>query len=295
VLDSDGDFVDDRLYVGDIGGQVWRVDLGNDIASSGGNREGSSVIGRLANISATGSGGINERRFFEPPSVVQVEDNTYASTSVFDYVLMGTGWRAHPLNKTVHDRFYAFRDRQVPGKMTDADSNNLADSYPSGTTPANTPINNANLIDVTNQVLQSGNSTHEDSLGWYFDFEGLAHDGEKVLSAPVTIAGSVFFTTYQPDVASNTDLCSAQIGGGNAYNFNVLNAGATIDWDLDGTVESLADRALSLGGGIPSDVVPVFTKEGIVGIVGIEGGAAQLGTLSGLPRFRTYWYEEPGD
>jgi hypothetical protein len=53
----------------------------------------------------------------------------------------------------------------------------------------------------------------------------------------------------------------------------------------------MADRGLALGGGIPSDVVPVFTKEGVVGIVGIEGGATQLGSLAGLPRFRTYWYE----
>jgi type IV pilus assembly protein PilY1 len=104
----------------------------------------------------------------------------------------------------------------------------------------------------------------------------------------------VFVTTYAPDATTNTDLCQAQIGGGSAYNFNVLSSAATIDWDLDGDVEDLADRTLVLGGGIPSDVVPVFTKEGIVGIVGIEGGAAQLGTLSALPRFRTYWYEESG-
>ena len=115
-----------------------------------------------------------------------------------------------------------------------------------------------------------------------------------MLSAPITIAGTVFFTTYQPDATTNTDACQAQIGGGSAYNFDILSTKATIDWDLDDEVDDLADRNLSLGGGIPSDVVPVFTKEGIVGIVGIEGGAAQLGTLSGLPRYRTYWYEESG-
>src|SRR5690606_12359094 len=132
------------------------------------------------------------------------------------------------------------------------------------------------------------------SQGWYYDFTTAGNDGEKVLSAPITIAGTVFFTTYQPDAVTNAEACSAQIGGGNAYNFSVLRAAATIDWDLDGSIDPLEDRALRLGGGIPSDVVPVFTKEGVVGIVGIEGGAAQLGTLSGLPRFRTYWYEESG-
>ena len=143
-------------------------------------------------------------------------------------------------------------------------------------------------------MLDADEATHDESLGWYFDFTSSGNDGEKVLSAPITIANTVFFTTYLPDAISSVDQCSAQIGGGNAYNFGILNAGATIDWDLDNPLDPLLDRTKSLGGGIPSDVVPVFTKEGIVGIVGIEGGAAQLGTLSGLPRFRTYWYEESG-
>lgn len=298
VLDSDGDGVDDRLYVGDLGGQVWRVDLAADVKATGSGRAGSSVVGRLAAISSTGSGGINERRFFEPPSVVQVKDSEYsdAAGGEYDYILIGTGWRQHPLDKKVHDRFYAFRD-EVIGPMNDASpGDNLADSYPADTS-GNAPISNADLIDITTRILNVDDTDIDDikaSQGWYYDFTTAGNDGEKVLSAPITIAGTVFFTTYQPDAVTNAEACSAQIGGGNAYNFSVLRAAATIDWDLDGSIDPLEDRALRLGGGIPSDVVPVFTKEGVVGIVGIEGGAAQLGTLSGLPRFRTYWYEESG-
>jgi type IV pilus assembly protein PilY1 len=228
--------------------------------------------------------------------VVQVKDEKYAdaANSEYDYVLMGTGWRPHPLNKTVHDRFYAFRDRTI-GKMVDANQNNIADSYPAGTDPAGSAIGNGDLINVTSQVLDIDEVTHDESLGWYFDFTEAGNPGEKVLSAPITLAGTVLFTTYIPDAAVSTDLCSSQVGGGNAYNLNILNASAVIDWNADTTgVDALADRTLSLGGGIPSDVVPVFTKEGVVGIVGIEGGVAQLGAITGLPRFRTYWYEESG-
>lgn len=295
VTDSDGDGVDDRLYFGDTGGQVWRVDLGTDVKAAGTSRAGHTVVGRLANLAVAGSSGVNERRFFEPPSIVQVKDALYsdASGGEFDYVLIGSGWRQHPLNKDVDDRFYALRDKNI-GTMVDANNNNLADSYPMGTSPATTAITDADLIDVTSQVLDSTNTDHTQSLGWYYDFTSSGNDGEKVLSAPITIAGTVFFTTYLPDAQTSTDQCSANIGGGRAYNFNILNAAATIDWNLDDSVDELGDRSKELGGGIPSDVVPVFTKEGIVGIVGIEGGAAQLGTLSGLPRFRTYWYEESG-
>ena len=297
IGDSDGDGIDDRLYFGDTGGQVWRVDLGSNIKPSdqgvsGGNPGGTTVVGRLAAISTAGTA-TAERRFFEPPSIVPVRDTVYsdAASGEYDYVLIGSGNRAHPLDAAVNDRFYAFRDKNI-GVMTDANNDHLADSYPQGTSPAGTAIGNGDLIDVTSQILDASDSTHVASLGWFFDFTSGGNTGEKVLSAPLTLAGTVFFTTYEPSASNNLDACAAQIGGGSAYEFNILNAAATLDWNLDGAVNALTDRSRSLGGGIPSDVVPVFTKEGIVGIVGIEGGAAQLGTLSALPRFRTYWYRE---
>jgi len=291
ALDTQGDGLADRLYFGDTRGQVWRVDLGDDIKLSGPDAAGSTVVGRLADIAVPGgSPPVDERRFFEPPAVVQVVDTVYsdAASGEFDYVLIGSGNRPNPLNKTVRERFYAFRDK-FTGKLPDSNNNNLADAgypIPSG------PITDADMVDVTTTTLDSNDTTHVQSSGWFFDFDNSGSDGEKVLSAPTAIAGGVFLTTYIPDVVLTADLCAANIGGGNAYNFNILNARAVIDWDEDGTLEDLADRVKALGGGIPSDVVPVFTKEGVLGIVGIEGGAAQLGALSGLPRFRTYWYEE---
>jgi type IV pilus assembly protein PilY1 len=148
------------------------------------------------------------------------------------------------------------------------------------------------MIDITTQVLDANELSHVESLGWYFDFDSSGTNDEKVLSGARTIAGAVLFTTYEPEGGS-ADPCAANIGGGSAYNFNILNTKGFLDWDADGNPnEDFDDRKLTLGGGIPSDVVPVFTKEGVVGIVGVEGGAAQLGLLSGIPRVRTYWYEE---
>ena len=291
VADSDGDGDDDRLFFGDTGGQVWRVDLANDIDKAS-KPEGSTIIGRLASISTPGTASA-ERRFFEPPSYVQVVDTLYsdAAGGEYDYVLLGTGNRAHPLETAVSDRFYAFRDLNI-STMPDTDSNNRADNgYPSGPAVAGDPIRNSDLIDVTTQVLDEDDTTHDAALGWFFDFDASGTNDEKVLSGARTIAGAVLFTTYEPEGGS-TDPCSANVGGGNAYNFNILNTRAFLDWDTDGTLEDFADRKLTLGGGIPSDVVPIFTKEGVVGIVGVEGGAAQLGLLSGVPRVRTYWYQE---
>ena len=293
LLDSDGDGLQDRIYIGDTGGQVWRVDLGADVNPAAAAPEGSTIVGRLASISTQGTAA-NERRFFEPPSVVQVLDTLYAeaANNEYDYVLIGTGNRSNPLNAVTQDRFYAFRD-YTTNKMIDANADNIADDYPrSGGTPIN-HTTAGDLVDVTSSVLDENSSTVDASFGWFYDFYTANGNtaGEKVLSAPLTLAGTVLFTTYAPDANNNVDACAANIGGGFAYNFDILSTRATLDWNTTG-LDEVADRKQALGGGIPSDVVPIFTKEGIVGIVGVEGGATQLGTLAGLPRFRTYWYEE---
>jgi type IV pilus assembly protein PilY1 len=292
IIDTDNDGIDDRLYFSDTGGQVWRVDLADDIKLSG-QIAGSTVVGRLAAISTddgvTTTNSADERRFFEPPAVVQVLDSIYSDTSEYDYVFIGSGNRPNPLGANIQDRFYGFRDRNISGMEDSSPQDNIADSYPN-TTGTATPYTASTLVDVTSTVLDTSAAT-KSSDGWFFDFTSSGTSDEKVLSAASVIAGNVFFTTFEPDATLSADLCSTNIGGGNAYGFNILTTNAALDWDGDGDIDQ-ADRKLALGGGIPSDVVPIFTKEGVVGIVGIEGGAAQLGVLSELPRVRTYWYED---
>jgi type IV pilus assembly protein PilY1 len=298
VNDSNADGVDDRLYVGDTGGQLWRVDLGSDIQSTGGLDSAclatdpatctSTIVGRLANLSDI-SVDAEKRRFFEPPSVVQVRDAEFSDQTDYDYILIGSGYRAHPLNTSVNDRFYAVRDRYISPLLDDDGDHysELTDGYADG---SGVPIGNAGLINATTSVLDTSDATRQ-SDGWFFDFTEAGFTGEKVLSTANAIAGGVTFTTFRPGNNALVDPCEGTVGNSTAYNFNILNANAFLDWDGDGDIE-IEDRSISLGGGIPSDVVPVFTQEGVVGIVGIEGGASQLGVLSGLPRFRTYWYEE---
>ncbi len=289
LVDSNGNGDTDRLYVGDSGGQIFRVDLDPAIDPGSISPEQDTVVGRLANVSAATP--VSERRrFFEPPSVVQVRDEIYSDTAEYDYVLIGSGYRAHPLNFDTEDRFYAFRDYTI-SVLSDNDNDNVAESTDAYPKLSGLPFDNTDLIDVTNDELDSSDANQRAASGWYFDFTSAGFAGEKVLSAATTVAGIVTFTTFRPDPDAVTDPCLASVGNANAYNFNILSAAAALDWDADGNID-LGDRKLGLGSGIPSGVVPIFTREGVVGIVGIEGGAAQLGVLSGLPRYRTYWYEE---
>jgi type IV pilus assembly protein PilY1 len=286
--DTDGDGDDDRVFVADTAGQVWRIDLANDIDTTPATPQGKTIVGKLASISDPATVA-DQRRFFEKPAFVQVKDYIYsdAAGGNYDYIVIGTGDRSNPLGASVSDRLYGFRDRNI-SPMTDANSDGLAEDYPS----ASGPIDNTTLIDVTSTILDASNTTHRAADGWYLDFNSMGSTGEKVLAEARVLNGTAILTSYLPESSMSTDACSANVGSGFSYNLNILNTKANLDWDADGTVENIDDRKLALGGGIPSEVVPVFTKEGVVGIVGVEGGSARVGKLSDLPRVRSYWYEE---
>lgn len=291
IFDSDGDGFEDRIYVGDTAGQVWRIDLADNIQPGGTSPEGGSLVGRLANIS-TDATAAEQRRFHNRPAVAQVRDSVYsnAARGEYDYVVIPSGDRASPIATTVQDRLYAFRDK-TPGPMSGAAG--LATGYPAGTT-GGTPINESNMIDVTNRTLNS-HSGHKASSGWYYSFDTNGatggNTGQKGLAAPTIIAGTVILTSYKPADPTAATPCSAAEGSGVAHQFNILNAAAALDWDGDGAITP-ADRSTALGAGIPSGAVPIFTEEGVTVLVGTGGGAENLGKASGLPRYRTYWAEE---
>ena len=287
-LDSDFDNVTDRLYAVDTGGQVWRIDLATlDLTSP--NPEGSTVVGKLAEI-ADSSSDSKQRRFFDAPSVVQVRDTLFSNESDYDYVLVGSGYRPHPLNIDVEDRFYAFRDFFTgANEMADDDVDNVSDTTDGYPQIDGSAYDNDDLIDVTSTILDSSDSTHKEAGGWYYDFTDAGTTAEKVLSAPVTTAGVVTFTTFSPE-ESSSDLCGASLGLGTAYNFDILSAGAALDFDGDGDID-LDDRTFELSSGIPSSVVPIFTADGVYGVVGVEGGSKTLGKLAELDPERSHWYE----
>ena len=290
-LDSDGDGVEDRLYVGDTGGQVWRVDLAPLDIHSGYSAAGTSTVGKLADISVS-TVPTKRRRFFEAPSVVQVRDTEFSSEANYDYVLLGTGYRPHPLNREVEDRFYAFRDFQTgANEMRDDNANNISDTTEGYPQLSGNAFTDTDLINVTSTILNGSDATHRAAAGWFYDFTQAGTVAEKVLSTAVTVAGVVTFTTFAPEAASSTNPCGASLGLGTAYNFDILSAGAALDFDGDGSITP-NDRTFELTSGIPSGVVPVFTTEGVIGIVGVEGGSKQIGKLADLPTERSYWFEK---
>ena len=299
VMDSNGDGTTDRLYVGDTGGQVWRVDLGPDLSTTAGLK---ATVAKLASVSAVNSP-VDERKIFYPPDVVQVRDYTYSSTYEYDLVTLVTGNRSAPLNQVVKDRFYAIRDYHtnglVDGDPLDVlDDDGLADGVttllgPLVGTPPTVTARAGDLFDVTDANDPEGNDLTDlrDADGYYLDFEG---SGEKGLAAPIILAGKVFFTSYLPDGVVQNSTCAIAEGAGALYGLNVLNGAAVFNWDGVGEGNALtkSDRIYQLGGGIPSSAVPIFQEEGITLLIGGGGGATTVDPLIALPRIRTYWFQD---
>ncbi len=134
LVDGSADGEVDRIYVGDTGGQLWRIDLAEDLDT---NSPGDSAGARLADIACTdgtrpdctGTNGTDvqdRRKFFYPPDVTFVRDSVFTDpsnddASIYDLVTIATGDRADPTDKhtegdtanmqeAVHNRIYAIRD-----------------------------------------------------------------------------------------------------------------------------------------------------------------------------------------
>jgi type IV pilus assembly protein PilY1 len=99
AVDTDGDTLADRLYVADVGGQLWRFDIWDDVISGG-------VLASLG-----------PRRFFQAPDVTFVGD--------FVNLAFGSGDRRAPTATGTLERFYSIRDRNPFGKLTQAEYDSL--------------------------------------------------------------------------------------------------------------------------------------------------------------------------
>jgi type IV pilus assembly protein PilY1 len=286
--------------VADTGGQVWRLDLAPSDPLLSTSSRVTAVLGRLGTVSS-GQTLADQRKFFEPPDVLQVRsDPGFSGVPNYDLVSIVSGNRANPLSLTTQDRFFAFRDTFI-GPLTDDGvpsgiaGDGIADDFTTLRGALDSPLTAGDLFDVTNIVDPQGTdlANLQNANGYYFD---LVDPGEKGLSSPITLGGTVFFTTYLPDNVVSVSSCTLVEGSGLLYGVNVLNGTSVFNWDQGPVTDplSVADRRMQLGSGIPSAAVPIFQPKGISLLIGGSGGATVVDPGLALPRSRTYWFEERG-
>jgi len=255
ALDTDGDGMTDRIYVGDTGGRVWRADIGAEDTADW-------TLTLLADTgrhySATKA---NDRRFFHAPDVVLDKD----ASGPFDGVVIGSGDRSDPLDKGgVVDNFvYVIKDRNVAAG--------------SGT---NTGLDHTDFGDVTNTCLEVGaECTATLTNGWRM---GLTATGEKSLATPLTVGGTIYFTTYLPPGTSSSQSCGPDEGSGRLYAVKLSNASAVRNYDT--TTETLERYDELDSKGIPAEAISLPPD-------GILKPDLSIEKTDVPTRLRTYWLE----
>jgi len=111
-VDTTGDGYIDRLYVGDMGGKMWRFDIGTP---------GSWVAKIIFD-----SGG--QRKISYPPDVCLENGGGY-----YEMLFFGTGDRADPKDITICNRIYAVKDKNGPIPLTEGDLQDVTDTLLDGT------------------------------------------------------------------------------------------------------------------------------------------------------------------
>jgi type IV pilus assembly protein PilY1 len=272
----------DRVYMADVGGNVWRVDLTN-------NMNGWAVwqIASLASRNSVAS----TRKFLFSADVV-------FGTS-FDSVVVGSGDREHPLaasgSYAVVNRAYMLKD---PNTGVGGADLGLFDTC--GAT-LSTSCTNLFFDTATNNTVPSSAS------GWLFT---LPNPGEKIINGPIVIAGNMIFGTNQPCASGKlnddgtcstssggTLSCTGNLGVARRYDISYLNGAPELYTNSGGTY--VASQVATGGGFLPSPVAGVVeigspAKRYIFVTDNPLNPGGIIKPVINVPqkRFRNYWKEK---
>jgi type IV pilus assembly protein PilY1 len=270
AIDVNGDSLIERLYVGDVGGEIWRFDIGDM----------SNTASWTGKIIFKGSG-----KIFYPPDVTFENDR---GSGTYDMLFFGTGDREKPNDTTVVNTLYAIKDY-------DNDTN----------PPTPLPLTESNLVDVTLDTLQDSNASSSDKTtmlnnlrtksGWYIKLNQSPGEsqnpGEKCEGSAGVFGGAVYYTTFTPTPPNTQSLCTLGTGTGNLYILQYQTANAVFNLNFDDLQESTStpgttvkDRSMSIGSGIPSGILITVVGDTVTGYGGVAGGvfSPQLSTTRSI-------------
>jgi len=276
AIDENNNGFIDKVYIGDLGGQVWRIGQFDQDSS------GTALVFPQSNENINSWNGhvlfraptylynsvTTPRKFYYPPSVTLERG--------YDLVLLGSGDREMACaNDTAADRIYSIKDTHAYVTLTESD-----------------------LIDVTNPlttppVLDGSGVTDK---GWYVRLvdSAAAENGEKSLAKGTVYYKVLYITTFTP----STDPCLPG-GAATIYALDYKTGAAALSFGGAGLV-----RSKMLGGGIPSNPVPIITSKGqkllisvgstipIAGSESVEAGILGIDPLAPDLNFYYIWWRE---
>ena len=287
VTNEDG--LASQLYVGDMGGQLWRFDIPND-GSTGADIANGGVIARF-NEAGEPKGA---RRFYHAPDLAF---SNFEGERVLN-IGIGSGYHAHPLNTAIEDNFYLIR---YPFKATG--NYGMKDTT---TVAGYRPITMSDLFDTTDNLIGEGDEEEiadaqaelRSAEGWFITME---RNGEKILGSSNTLDHVVRFVSYVPGNSGN--ICAPDLGSSTFWRVSLedgtpvpgeASADDTDDTDTDTSLKK-DDRSEELpGGGIAPPVQTIFVaSDGEVKPTVVSGTKVLEGEIPGERFRRWFWAEYP--
>lgn len=304
VFDSNGDRLADRIYATDVGGNIWRIDMGSSRPTTTA-EQSRWQISKLAELGSDAIGATathaDDRRFF---SAVDMVATTSGGRNYY-MLSVGSGDRNNPNATDNTDRFFMVRDLQfmplVSAPPTAAECNPTTGSRREDVR-CSWPIRVDNLYNATPNTIQVGTAAENQAAlaalnaaqGWYLNLT--AATGEKSLAASITLQGRVYFTTFSPDTAGQVgvNVCTPRAGTARQYAVALADARAVIDYNGSGSnVFTTADRNKVVGSGIFDTPSTFFKSRGAGGGVDLirQNYGIESTNVNTNRRVRTYWFD----
>src|SRR5262249_34030967 len=161
AVDLDNDGYVDHVYIGDVGGQLWKFEVSNTATSSWQGKRLFAAASSQTNPPAAGE--------FYPAQAFYAAPTLAFDNSHNLWVYIGSGDRNHP-NNTASNRFYGIVD---PGNMTNGST-----------------VTESMLADVS--TATGSNTTDTD--GWFFQLGA----NEKAFAAGNVFNNTVLFSGFTP-------------------------------------------------------------------------------------------------
>ncbi|HEY0684668.1 MAG TPA: PilC/PilY family type IV pilus protein [Steroidobacter sp.] len=258
-------------YVVDLGGNVYRIDLG----------EGEPDDWAMTKIASLGcdtasSGCASNRKFMFPPDIL-LENGAYV-------LLLGSGDREKPreYTSTVQNYFFMLKDKPEEGSWLASETTNCSAAVL--------------CLNSLTPILDMETPTTEQlaaKKGWYLAL----NPTEQVVTSAITIFGNLTFSTHEPDTAAPA-MCSANLGLARVYNISYVNAAGQAAGTQDRSAELPPDIGLP-----PSPVAGLVTLDdgrtvpfciGCTSDSPLEGSEPKIppSSLPAQPKNRVYWYIE---
>lgn len=235
TVDRNYDGLTDHIYFADLGGQVWRADINNNASTHDKTKTDDFKIDRVVKIldvSDQVAGTDTAPRFYERP-LFTVTNEVDKSGGLSGVITVGTGNRSNPVSdiRSKPEAIYTIIDKDVGRRDLFC---YLQDASKCPNITLNTQnIKVANLDELKFEASDANIKTNMKKLanepgykqGWYFPLKTWATkdnagstkienvNGLKMFNEPDAQAKLLFVTTYNPNITTAGNACSAGITG----------------------------------------------------------------------------------